>query len=83
MPRVYTLGPGRPGFAPPASEDAISTRICQVVSDDPGAFGVPGLVGGDLDLLLLVVLDGLLEADLVGQLRRPDVLLGEGVPVIL
>src|SRR5215210_4729151 len=44
---------------------------------------VPGLVGGDLDLLLLVVLDGLLEPDLVGQLGRPDVLPAERVPAVL
>src|SRR5829696_3546073 len=44
---------------------------------------VPGLVGGDLDLLLLVVLDGLLEPDLVGQLGRPDVPPAERVPAVL
>src|SRR5918998_3491636 len=49
----------------------------------PGGDRVPGLVGGDLDLLLLVVLDGLLEPDLVGQLRRPDVLPGKRVPALL
>src|SRR5215210_470294 len=38
---------------------------------------------GDLDLLLLVVLDGLLEPDLVGQLGRPDVLPAERVPAVL
>src|SRR5215211_8959905 len=41
------------------------------------------LVGGDLDLLLLVVLDGLLEPDLIRQLGRPDVLPAERVPAVL
>src|SRR3712207_5547054 len=49
----------------------------------PGGDGVAGLVGGDLGLLLLVVLDGLLEADLVCELRRPDVLPRERVPPVL
>src|SRR5215210_1851196 len=40
----------------------------------PGGDRVARFVGGDLDLLLLVVLHGLLEADLIRQLRRPDVL---------
>src|SRR5215212_11813007 len=49
----------------------------------PRGDGVPSLVGGDLDLLLLVVLDGLLEPDLVRQLGRPDVLPAERVPAVL
>src|SRR5215211_7084273 len=49
----------------------------------PGGDRVPGLVGGDLDLLLLVVLDGLLEPDLIRELRRPDVLPRERVPALL
>src|SRR5215210_1921031 len=40
----------------------------------PGGDRVASLVGGDLHLLLLVVLHGLLQADLIRQLGRPDVL---------
>src|SRR5215211_4285866 len=49
----------------------------------PGGDSVAGLVGGDLHLLLLVVLDGLLQADLIRQLRRPDVLPAQRVPAVL
>src|SRR5215210_8785922 len=49
----------------------------------PGGDRVARLVGGDLHLLLLVVLHGLLEADLVRQLRRPDILPAQGVPAVL
>ena len=37
---------------------------------------------GDLHLLLLVVLDGLLQADLIRQLRNPDILSAEGVTAV-
>src|SRR5215204_7330 len=64
-------------------DDRYNLHLELLALQEPGGHSVAGLVGGDLHLLLLVVLDGLLQPDLIRQLRSPDVLPAEGVPAVL